>query len=315
MHFLRILLSFAPQKLQLLQKRTSLQAWIILLLLALTWGSSYILIKKGLIAFSAIQVASLRVTISALAFLPIFLWRYSMIDWKKWKPLAIVGFTGSFIPAFLFAMAQTELSSSVTGVLSSLTPLFTMLIGILFFRMPTVWIKILGVFIGLLGAILLVVFNQQSGEVGNPLFGILVCIATACYGISTNVVKRHLQDMSSITISAVAFFMIGLPGAVWLFSTNFLNVLQTSEAAWCALGYIVLLSLAGTVAASIFFFKLVQITNPVFASMVSYLTPIVAVGWGALDGETLSIFHFIGMTLILLGVYISRNRLSTKPEA
>jgi len=270
-----------------LQQKISVSAWIILILLALTWGSSYILIKKGLVAFSPTQVAGLRVTISALAFLPLFIIRWKDIDWSKWKPLAIVGFTGSFFPAFLFSNAQTELSSSITGVLSSLTPLFTLLIGILFFKMPTLWTKIVGVLVGLLGATLLIYFNQNSGEVGNPIYGILVGIATACYGISTNVVKKDLQEMSSLTISAVAFFIIGIPGAIWLFSTDFLTVIQTHEQAW---------------------FKLVQITNPVFASMVSYLTPIVAVGWGVLDGESITMFHFFGMILILLGVYISRNK-------
>jgi len=222
--------------------------------------------------------------------------------------LTVVGLAGSFFPAFLFAVAQTELSSSVTGVLSSLTPLFTLLIGILFFKAPTVWMKIIGVFVGLLGAVLLIAFNQQSGEVGNPYFGILVVLATAGYGLSTLTVKEHLQDMSSITISAVAFLIIGIPGMIILFSTNFMEVLTTSETAWQSLGYIAILSLMGTVAASIFFFKLVQITTPLFASMVSYLTPVVAVGWGILDGESVTVFHFVGMVLILLGVYISRNR-------
>ena len=168
--------------------------------------------------------------------------------------------------------------------------------------------KIIGVFVGLLGAVLLIAFNQQSGEVGNPYFGILVVLATAGYGLSTLTVKEHLQDMSSITISAVAFLIIGIPGMIILFSTNFMEVLTTSETAWQSLGYIAILSLMGTVAASIFFFKLVQITTPLFASMVSYLTPVVAVGWGILDGESVTVFHFVGMVLILLGVYISRNR-------
>lgn len=291
-----------------MKNNTSFSAWLILILLALTWGSSYILIKKGLIDFSPTQVAGLRVSISALAFLPIFLIRFHKIDWSKWKALTVVGLAGSFFPAVLFAVAQTQLSSSVTGVLSSLTPLFTLLIGILFFRSPAVWTKILGVFVGLLGAILLIAFNQDSGEVGNPYYGVLVVLATIGYGLSTHTVKNHLQDMSSITISSVAFFIIGIPGLILLFSTNFIEVFQTSETAWQSLGYIALLSLLGTVAASIFFFYLVQITTPLFASMVSYLTPIVAVGWGIIDGESVSIYHLLGMILILLGVYVSRNR-------
>jgi drug/metabolite transporter (DMT)-like permease len=291
-----------------LEKNISLSSWLILILLALTWGSSYILIKKGLVDFSPTQVAGLRVSISALAFLPIFLMRYKTIDWSRWQALMIVGFAGSFFPACLFAVAQTELSSSVTGVLSSLTPLFTLLIGIMFFKASAAWMKILGVLVGLLGAVLLIVLNQEAGDVNNPYFSILVVLATMGYGLSTYVVKTYLQDVGSITISAAAFTIIGIPGLIMLLSSDFVDVLQTSETGWESLGYITILALLGTVAASILFFKLVQITNPVFASMVSYLTPIVAVGWGALDNEVVTIYHFVGMVLILLGVYISRNR-------
>lgn len=301
------MLSFAKNK-NTLKKETSFSAWLILILLALTWGSSYILIKKGLIDFSPMQVAGLRVSISGLAFLPIFLLRFSSIDWSKWKALATVGFAGSFFPAYLFAVAQTELSSSVTGVLSSLTPLFTLLIGILFFKSPTVWMKILGVLVGLLGASLLILFNQDSGEVGSPMYGILVVLATVGYGVSTHTVKKHLQEVSSLTLSAAAFMIIAIPGLILLFSSNFVEVLQTSDTGWHSLGYISILALIGTVAASILFFKLVQMTNPVFASMVSYLTPIVAVGWGVVDNESVTLFHLVGMGLILWGVYISRNR-------
>lgn len=291
-----------------MEKNISLSSWFILILLALTWGSSYILIKKGLVDFSPTQVAGLRVSISALAFLPIFLMRYKTVDWSNWKALATVGFAGSFFPAVLFSVAQTELSSSVTGVLSSLTPLFTLLIGILFFKAPAIWMKIVGVLVGLLGAVLLIVLNQGAGDVGNPYYGILVVLATLGYGLSTHTVKTYLQDVGSITISAVAFTIIGIPGLIMLLSSDFTEVLRTSETGWESLGYITILALMGTVAASILFFKLVQITNPVFASMVSYLTPIVAVGWGALDNEVVTIYHFVGMVLILLGVYISRNR-------
>ena len=291
----------------MLQEKISVRAWVILLLLALTWGSSYVLIKKALIAFSPTQVASLRVTISALAFIPFFIARWSKIDWSRWRALAVVGFTGSFFPAFLFSTAQTEMSSSITGILSSLTPLFTLLIGIVVFRMPTKFSKIGGVLIGLAGAIFLVVSNQGTEEIGNAWYGILIILATACYGMSTNVIKQYLQDMSSITISAVAFMIIGIPGMLFLLSTDVVGTLQTHEYEWQSLGYLTLLALLGTVAASIFFFKLVQITSPIFASMVSYLTPIVAVFWGILDGEAVTIFHWLGMLLILMRVYIARK--------
>ncbi|MEM8907164.1 MAG: DMT family transporter [Bacteroidota bacterium] len=281
--------------------------WLLLALLGLVWGSSYILIKKGLVAYSAQQVASLRVCISALAFLPVFLYRYATIDWSKFRYLLVVGFAGSFIPAFLFAYAQTEINSSMAGGLSSLTPLFTLVLGILFFKLPLVWRKVLGVILGLGGALLLILFGAESGVQGNMWYGLLVVAGCFFYAISVNTVKAALQEMNSITLSATAFTLIGLPGLFFLLSTDFLLVLQQHEQAWSSLGYIALLAIFGTVIASVLFFRLVQLTHPVFASMVSYLIPIVALLWGAADGEAITDYHLLGMALIMGGVYITRQ--------
>lgn len=281
--------------------------WSLLIVLSLIWGSSYILIKKGLIAYSPQQLASLRVCISALTFLPIFIIRYSSIDWSKLRFLLVVGFSGSFIPAFLFAYAQTEINSSMAGVLSSLTPLFTLVLGVLFFKLPLNWRKALGVILGLSGAVFLILFGADSGVEGNIWYGSLVVAGCFFYAVSVNTVKAALQEMNSVTLSAASFSIIGIPGLFFLLSTDFLQVLQEHEQAWSALGYIVLLAVFGTVLASVLFFRLVQLTHPVFASMVSYLIPVVALMWGVLDGETITIFHFLGMALILGGVYIARK--------
>ncbi len=290
-----------------LSNNPSFYAWGIFGLLGLTWGSSYILIKRGLIAFSAEQVACIRISLSALAFLPFFLLRINKVDWSKWKALIVVGFAGSFFPAFLFATAQTELSSSVTGVLSSLTPLFTLLWGVSLFGVAFNWLKVAGVLLGLFGATLLIFFNQKIDQTGSIWYGILVVIATGSYGLSSNTVKTYLQEMSTLTISAVSFEIIGIPAIIYLSTTNFLFVLKENEQAWSSLGYLMILSLAGTVLATILFFKLVQIKNALFASMVSYMVPLVALLWGVLDREIIVPFHLIGMGLILAGVYISRK--------
>ncbi|MEL6867422.1 MAG: DMT family transporter [Bacteroidota bacterium] len=279
--------------------------WLLLAFLSLVWGSSYILIKRGLEVFTPPQLACLRIVISFLAFLPIFIVRFRKIDWSKFKYLAIVGFSGSFFPSFLFALAQTELSSSTTGVLSSLTPLFTLMLGILLFGLPLVWSKVVGVAIGLSGAVLLILFGGGDGLSGNPWYGLLVLLGCFLYATSSNTVKVYLQEINTITLSAAAFVIIGFPTLPVLFYTDFVSVMQEVEGAWAALGYVSILALFGTVLASILFFRLVQLTNAVFGSMVSYLIPMVALGWGLLDGEFIGWFHFIGMVLILIGVYIS----------
>lgn len=282
-------------------------AWLLLILLALTWGSSYILMKRGLIAFSAPQLACLRVTISALAFLPVFIIRLKKIDWSKWKPLLIVGLFGNFFPAFLFANAQTQISSSLAGLLSSLTPLFTLLIGILLFKRPFFWTKTLGIAVGLIGAILLVFFAQNGTVSGNPLYASLCIAATACYAMSSNTVQSYLNDMNPLTLSAVSFMFISPPAIIYLLTTGFLTTMQTVDYAWVGLGYISILAIFGTVLASIFFYRLVQMTDAVFASTVSYMVPVIALGWGVIDGEPINVFYFIGMALILSGVYLSRR--------
>ncbi|MEM6319425.1 MAG: EamA family transporter [Bacteroidota bacterium] len=286
----------------------SLISWGILILLSMVWGSSYILIKKSLIAFSPIQVACLRLGISAIAFFPVFLWHFSTTDWSKLKYLVIVGVTGSGLPALLFSTAQTEISSSVAGVLSSLSPLFTLVIGIIFFGTAVVWSKVTGILVGLLGAVALIVFGQNVGIEGNLWYGGLVVIGCLCYAISSNTVKAYLQDVSSIKISSAAFFIVGFPCLLYLLTSDVPTIVQTHEHGWQSLGTVTLLAMAGTVMATILFFKLVQVTNPVFASLVSYLIPIVAIFLGAYDGEPITFLHLTGMALILTGVYLTKEK-------
>ncbi len=289
-------------------ERPTLLSWGILLLLSLVWGSSYILIKKSLVAFTPIQVGCLRLSISAIAFLPIFLLHFRKIDWSKLKYLLLVGICGSGLPAVLFPFAQTEISSSVAGTLSSLTPLFTLIIGALFFKAVAAWSKLSGILVGLMGAILLIAFGQNVGIEGNLWYGLFILIGCVCYAISTNVVKEHLQEMSAYKISAVAFFIIGVPSLIYLLTTNIMEVIQTHEHGWTSLGTVTILALGGTLLATVLFFKLVQLTNPLFASLVSYLIPMIAMLLGAFDGEQITVLHLFGMSLILAGVYLTKGK-------
>ena len=291
-----------------ISERPSLLSWGVLLLLSLVWGSSYILIKKSLVAFTPLQIGCLRLSISAIAFLPIFLWHFKEIEWSKLKYLIIVGICGSGLPAVLFPLAQTEISSSVAGTLSSLTPLFTLVIGALFFKTGFAWAKLTGILVGLMGAIFLIMFGQDAGLKGNLWYGIFILIGCVCYAVSTNVVKEHLQDMSSFKISAIAFFIVGIPCLGYLLTTDIVEIIQTHEYGWRSLGTVTVLALGGTLMATVLFFKLVQLTNPLFASLVSYLIPMIAMLLGAFDGESITILHFIGMGLILVGVYLTKGK-------
>lgn len=253
------------------------------------------------------QVGSLRLSIAALFCFPFVWYQWRKIPWERIKVLLLVGINGTGIPSFLFPLAQTNISSSLAGILNSLTPLFTLIIGMLLFRTNFAWGKTLGVTIGLIGAASLFFFGEKAGFHGSVSYGFLIVFATMCYATSSNLVGFYLRDISSIIISTTSFIMVGIPAMIYLFTTGFTNTLMQHPQAWEALGYIAILAIISTVLASILFFQLIQLTSPVFASMISYIVPIVALLWGLLDNEVISVAHFFGMGLILAGVYLSRK--------
>jgi len=290
---------------------TNIKNWTVLILLALTWGSSFILMKRALfsptgeVIFTAPQLAALRVLIAAVVLMPISLPRFKSLLSKYFKPLLVVGLCGNFLPAFLFAFAQTKITSSLAGILNSLVPLFTLLLGVAFYNVKLRWYNATGIFLGLLGAISLILSGSSVGVFGvevNPLYMGLVIIATLLYAISANTIKVYLSGLKSHEIASGALLMVSLPAFIILASTGFINSMQTVPYAINALGYTSILSVFGTAIAVIFYAKLIGDTNALFASTVTYLMPIIAVFWGFLDGEQLSAMQIISMLIILSGI-------------
>jgi drug/metabolite transporter (DMT)-like permease len=284
-------------------------AWSILLGLAVTWGTSFILIKRGLEYFSSTEVGALRISIAFLVLGPVALWRIRKISWKEWKLFVLVGLIGSGFPAFLFAKAQTGIDSSLAGILNSLTPLFTMLVGLSFFSLKPKWFNIVGVLVGLIGAIGLISISGGKGFEFNFHYAVYIIIATICYAINVNVVKYKLKETDALTITAFSFFTIGLPVLIYLLIfTGFLKQITSEPEALKGLGYISILSVVGTVIALVAFNKLVKIASPVFAASVTYLIPIVAVIWGAIDAEKMETISFLWMGVILLGIFLVNKK-------
>lgn len=284
------------------------QAWGILGLLSLIWGTSYVLIKWGLGYFPPGQVASIRLGVSALAFAPFLFKHLKKIERGQLPLLLLVGVMGTGLPAFLFPAAQEHVNSSLAGILNSLTPLFTLVVGILFFGSIFTWSRTVGIAIGLIGAVCLFAFGERAGVTGNWLYGLLIIVACLCYATSSNVVGFRLNGLKALTISVVSFSMVGIPALLYLLlGTDFIDTLQQTPEAWKGVGYITVLALFSTVLAGVIFFQLIQWTSPVFGSTVSYLVPIVAMVWGAIDGEVISIVQFVGMGLILSGLYLTKQ--------
>jgi len=252
-------------------------------------------------------LGSLRICISSFAFLPILLYHFKKVDWKKWHLFVLVGLTGSGIPAFLYAIAQTEISSSISGLLNSLTPIWTLILGLVFFKAVLRDSQVVGSILGFSGAAMLLILSQGVDLSGNIIFGLFVVAGTLCYGTSVNIVKKYFQNTRSLIMSAVSFVLIGPPALLYLMMTDVPSKVVTHPYGWWSLSAVFFLSLIGTVLASIIFYKLVQTTNPVFASSVAYIMPIVAIGWGLLDGEYISWRHLLGMAMILTGVYLIKS--------
>jgi drug/metabolite transporter (DMT)-like permease len=278
--------------------------FFILITLAIIWGSSFILIKKGLDSFSPDQVGTIRITFAFLVMLPIALKNLKPVFQYYWKKLILFGTIANLIPSILFAIAETGLSSSVTGILNSLTPIFTLLVGTLFFSSVIKKGQVGGLIIGFAGSAILT-FVGSSGELGGfNYFALFVVTATICYGFSSNMVNRYFMEINSVALTSLAMFSVGPIGLAYLLTTDFTSRLVHIDGAWLSLGYLFILGAIGTAFALILFNRLIQITSPVFASIVTYLIPIAAVFWGIVDGEIFNLMHLGGMVLIVLGVYI-----------
>lgn len=288
----------------MLKKEDKLLRWFYLLLLALIWGSSFILMKRGMMVFSADQVAALRMFVSFLSLFPLVIFHIRKIEKKYFKYLIATGLLGNGIPAFLFTHAQTKISSSMAGMLNSLTPVFVVFTGWIFFRSIFKVTHILGVVIGLAGAMALIYINSEGAVLNmNNWFGLLIVAATICYSFSVNIIRNYLFPVEALHITGFALFAAGIPCGIFLFTTDFIERFAMPHA-WSSFGYIALLAIMGTAFSTILFNKLIKISNALYASSVTYLIPLVAMLWGVYDGEGLGIYHFLSMTCILSGVYL-----------
>lgn len=285
--------------------QNTVRNWLLLVLIGTIWGSSFILMKKGLIVFSATQIAALRMGLAWLVTLPFLLPRFGQISKKEWLVLLSVGLFGNGLPAFLFATAQTKIDSSLAGMLNSLVPILTMIFGLALFGLRTWFLQVVGLFIGFLGAILLIV--MPGGIDGFKPEALLVVVASMCYAFNLNMVRKFLPTMPSMVITAGSFLWIGPACIIYLFSTDFVARLDYDHALR-SFGAIVILAVVGTTIAVLMFNKLIQSGGALFASMVTYIVPVVAIVWGVLDGEKVSVWSISGVFVILAGVYLVNKR-------
>jgi drug/metabolite transporter (DMT)-like permease len=280
--------------------------WLVFALLSLVWGSSFVLIKEGLRSFSPYQVASLRMLFAGLVLVPFAIKALPQIPKEKMGLVLISGVAGNFIPAFLFCIAETQIDSSLAGILNSLTPLFTILVGISFFKVQTNITKIIGVIIGFIGLCFLFAAGKDM-SMRNMSYAGLVLMATLFYGINVNMVGRYLQNIGALNIASVAFSFLVLPSAAILFFTGYFNNNFTNQTVIQSTLASAVLGIVGTSLASILFYYLIKRAGVIFGSLVTYGIPIVAVCWGMVYGEKITPMQYVWMGVILIGVFIANR--------
>jgi len=294
---------------------SSTAKWAYLLLLSLIWGSSFILIKKGLEGLTAMQLGALRTIVTGSVLLLAGGWTFKSIPKSKWKWLVASGLLGSFLPAFCFAFAETEIDSAVVSVLNSLVPINTIILGVLIFNINSTKKQVVGILIGLVGTIILILAGARLNPDQNYIFAGFVIAATLMYAANANIIKRYLSNVSPLAIAAGQYVFIIIPAIVILLTSNFFDDKTIDHPKFYpSIGYIVLLSVFGTAIAKVAFNKLVHLSSPVFASSVTYIMPIVALFWGILDGESFGIIQSLASILILLGVYLAHRKKSFKSK-
>lgn len=283
--------------------------WGILLVLALIWGSSFILMKRGLFhagrpVLGPVQLATARLAIAWLALSPL-LFVHAPLLRKHWLPLLGTGALGNGIPAFLFATAQTRIDSALSGMLNSLTPLCTLVIGVLFFGHRLRMAHIIGILAGLAGAVGLIAW-QRTGQ-GLPAwngYALLPVLGTVCYGCSANIVKRHLHALPAAATACLALTFMGPWALAGSFATGLPATLGSVPHAWAALGFTALLAVLSSALSLVLWNALLKRASAVWASSVTYLMPVVAIGWGVLDGETLTAPQYGMIALVLAAVWL-----------
>ncbi|GGG94210.1 permease [Polaribacter pacificus] len=287
--------------------KVAYQKWLYLSILALVWGSSFILMKKALISLSPIQLGALRIVIAALFLFLIGFKSLKKIQKKHWKYILATALFGTFFPVFLFAYAVKGIDSSIVSILNSLTPFNTLLFGAWVFGFHFKKGQLIGVFIGLIGTVLLILNGADLHPNQNYASAFLIVIASVGYAFNVNIVKKYLSDLSALSIVVGNFLILFIPALIVLASTGFFTDFELKTPQLHSLGYITILAIFGTGIAKVIYNKMVHLANPLFASSVTYLIPIVAVMWGMLDGEQLSLTQLLAGGIILFGVYLSNT--------
>jgi drug/metabolite transporter (DMT)-like permease len=263
--------------------------------------------KRALVGLTPIQVGALRILITATFLVLIGFKRLIKIRRRHWYYLTLNGFVGTFFPAFLFAYAIEKMDSSIASILNSLTPLNTLIFGALIFGFGFRKRQFIGVLIGLVGTVLLILKGAELNPNQDYFYASFILISSVGYALNVNILKKYLHDLDALSITVGNFVLLIVPTVMVLWFTDFYSTFEVTETTTTAILYLIILAVFGTGIAKIMFNRLIQISNPIFSSSVTYIIPIVAISWGIFDGEKITFMQFGSGFIILLGVYMVNN--------
>ena len=264
--------------------------------------------KRGLEVFTSNQTGALRISLAFIFTAIIGFRRFRNLKKEDLQSLILVGLLGSGFPYFLLPLSISRLDSSIVGVLGATVPLFTLVIGVIGFKLAYKRYQLWGVLIGLAGTALLLLPNTQTGWSGQVIYGSYALIASICYGTCINIIHAKLRHLDSVTITLISMGFVGVPCIVFLFATGLVETIQTQPGAFRALGFITILALLGTSFAVILFNHLIRISSPVFSASVTYIVPLIAILWGISDGEKFELSQAAGFGIVLSGVCLANKR-------
>ena len=285
--------------------------WLLFISLSFIWGSSFILMKGGLAHLTSTQVASIRIIVSGLVLLPITIKTFSLLPKNKIFPIFLSGVLGSLLPAYLFCVAEEKIDSSLAGTLNSLTPIFVIISGAVFFKTSTSANKVAGILIAFVGCALLFYNQSVFSESAHFSYILLIVLATFCYGVNVQLVHHHLANISSIQIVSLALSLSAIPSMALLIYSGYFSLNFHDFGLLASTGYSFLLGIVGTSLASVLFYKLIKKAGAIFSSMVTYGIPFVAILWGVFLGEKIGLNQILCLLLILIGVFIANKKVST----
>ena len=282
--------------------KSNIENWVILLILSIIWGSSFILMKKSLISFNYLEVAFFRLIIAFFVLSPFAISSFKQMKKIYILPILIVSIIGTVIPAILFALAQIYLDSANTGMLNALTPIFTFIIGIGFFQKQWNYTAIIGIIIGLLGSYILLLPSNLN--IINTKYSLVVILATICYAISINTIKDKLKGLKPIDIAVISSFFSFIIPIIYVIHNGVLTTIDKVHNHLFSFLYIIILGVICTSFAIILFNYLIQKTSAIFGSSTTYLIPVFAIIWGIIDNEIINNHEIMGILIILIGVLV-----------